>query len=99
MVSRKKETGATERSAREAGRAAAAAATPKAQTLQEGRKPQAGTMLSIRIDPTDKALLKDTFDKCGVPLAGGIKLAALYVNQEIRAGRMTLTKAGLFPGK
>jgi hypothetical protein len=56
-------------------------------------------LLSIRIDPTDKALLKDTFDKCGVSLAGGIKIAALYVNQEIRAGRMNLTKAGLFPGK
>ena len=98
MVSRKKDPGATERSAKEAGRAAAAA-TPKACTLQEGRKPQAGTLLSIRIDPTDKALLKDTFDKCGVTLAGGIKIAALYVNQEIRAGRMTLTKAGLFPSR
>jgi hypothetical protein len=100
MVSRKKDsestTGATERSAREAGQAAAAAASPKAQEI---RHAQAGTLLSIRIDPVDKAMLRETFDQCGVKLAGGIKLSALYVLQEIKAGRLVMTKAGLFPGK
>jgi len=99
MVSRKRDSGATERSARAAGQAAAAAATPKAQALIEGRKPQAGTLLSIRIDPTDKAMLQAAFEQCGVKLAGGIKLSALYVLQELKAGRLVMSKAGLFPGK
>jgi hypothetical protein len=101
MVSRQKDTGtgATERSAQEAGKAAAAAATPKAQAMQEGRKPQAGTLISIRIDPTDKAMLQEAFGQCGVKLAGGIKLSALYVLQELKAGRLIMSKVGLFPGK
>lgn len=100
MVSRKKgeekTPGAAESSAREAGQAAAAAASPKSK---EVRHAQAGTLLSIRIDPTDKEMLRETFDQCGVKLAGGIKLSALYVLQEIKAGRLIMTKAGLFPGK
>jgi hypothetical protein len=99
MVSKRKtETGNIERSAREAGRAAASAATPKAETLKAGRKPQKGELLSIRIDPMDKEMLRDTFNQCGVTLAGGIKLSSLFVLQELKAGRLTMTKAGLFPG-
>jgi hypothetical protein len=97
MVSKKKETsGALIESARTAGQAAASAVA--AQT-QEGRKPQAGTLISIRIDPADKELLQETFGRCGVKLAGGIKLSSLYVLQEIQAGRLVMTKAGLFPGR
>jgi hypothetical protein len=100
MVSKKKETGgATLESARAAGQAAAALATPKAEALKEGRKPQAGTLISIRIDPVDKEMLKATFGQCGVKLAGGIKLSALYVLQEIKAGRLVMSKAGLFSGR
>jgi hypothetical protein len=101
MVSRRKEpTNSTiEQSAREAGKAAAAASTRKVLTMKEGRKAQAGTLLSIRIDPVDKDMLKEAFGQCGVKLAGGIKLSALYVLQELKAGRLVMTKAGLFPGK
>jgi hypothetical protein len=71
-------------------------ATPNPEP-QTGRKPQAGTLLTLRIDPIDKAMLQETFESCGVKLASGMKLSALYVLQEIKAGRLVMTKAGLFP--
>jgi len=97
VVSRKRSTGAAERSAREAGKAAAAAATP--QGTADGRKPQPGVLVSLRMDPVDKGMLQAAYAQAGVKLGGGIKLSALYVLQEIQAGRLVLTKAGLFPGK
>jgi hypothetical protein len=101
MVSRKTGTGtpqegAAVESARQAGQAAQAMATATAPA-PTGRKPQAGTLLTLRIDPTDKAMLQETFENCGVKLASGMKLSALYVLQEIKAGRLVMTKAGLFP--
>jgi hypothetical protein len=61
------------------------------------RKPQSGTIVSVRIDPVDKEALLETFENSGVTLSGGIKLASLYVLQEINSGRLRITKAGLFP--
>ena len=73
-------------------------ATPKRQsTKMTDRKPQAGTLISVRIDPVDKERLRETFESNGATLAGGIKLSALYVLQEIESGRLRITKAGLFP--
>ena len=73
-------------------------ATPKRQPAKKaGRKPQAGSLVSVRIDPVDKERLRETFEANGVTLAGGIKLASLYVLQEIESGRLRITKAGLFP--
>ena len=97
-VSRKNETGNTELSAREAGKAAASAATPKT-ALTAGRKPQKGVLINVRIDPVEKAMLEETFNQCGETLSGGIKRAAYYVMQEIKAGNLVMTKAGLFSGK
>jgi hypothetical protein len=97
MVSRKKEPGNLEQSAREAAKAAASAATPKA-ALKEGRKPQKGVLINVRIDPVEKAMLEETFNQCGETLSGGIKRASYYVMQELKAGRLVMTKAGLFPG-
>jgi hypothetical protein len=97
MVSKKTETpkeGAVVESARQAGQSAQAMANAPATT---GRKPQAGILLTLRIDPTDKAMLQETFENCGVKLASGMKLSSLYVLQEIKAGRLVMTKAGLFP--
>jgi hypothetical protein len=49
MISRKKEAGNIEQSDREAGRAAASAATHKAP-LEEGRRPQKGVLkISVTI--------------------------------------------------
>jgi len=77
---------------------AATIATPKRQPANtKGRKPQAGTLVSVRIDPVDKERLRETFETNGATLAGGIKLSALYVLQEIESGRLRITKAGLFP--
>jgi hypothetical protein len=45
----------------------------------------------------DKERIRETFETNGATLAGGIKLAALYVLQEIEAGRLRISKAGLFP--
>jgi hypothetical protein len=96
MVSRKNkpESGNTEQSAREAGRAAASAATPKAN-LQVGRKPQKGVLISLRIDPVDKENIQEVFNQCGCTLSGGIKQAALYVMREIKAGRLVMDKVGI----
>jgi hypothetical protein len=77
---------------------ASAIAAPKRQTAEKtDRKPQAGSLVSVRIDPVDKERLRKTFETNGATLAGGIKLSALYVLQEIESGRLRITKAGLFP--
>ena len=96
MVSRK---GNAEQSAREAGERAAASATPKADTLDNGRKPQAGKVVTLRIDPVELETLRRTFGSFGVPLAGGIKMAAHYVMNELKARRLDMSKAGLQPGE
>jgi hypothetical protein len=99
MVSRKTETGNTEQSAREAGLKAAAAATPRAEPIDTGRKPQAGKVVTLRVDPVELESLRRTFGSYGVPLAGGMKLAAHYVMNELKAGRLDMSKAGLQPGE
>ena len=59
-VSRK--NGNAEQSAREAGKAAASAATPRAAALTAGRKPQKGVLINMRIDPVEKGMLEETFN-------------------------------------
>ena len=86
-------------SASEAGKAAAQAATPKADSIDTDRKPQAGKVVTLRIDPVELENLKRTFGSYGVPLATGIKLAAHHVMNELKAKRLDLTKAGLQPGE
>jgi hypothetical protein len=93
-----KKSGNTEQSAQAAARAALSAATPRA-VLTTGRKPQKGVLINVRIDPVEKSMLEETFNQCGETLSGGIKRASYYVMQEIKAGRLTMTKAGLFPGR
>ena len=97
-VSKKKGPGNTEQSAQEAARAASSAATPR-PVLAAGRKPQKGVLINVRIDPVEKSMLEETFNQCGETLSGGIKRASYYVMQEIKAGRLQMTKAGLFPGR
>jgi hypothetical protein len=97
-VSKKSGQGNTERSAQAAARAAVSAATPRV-ALKAGRKPQKGVLINVRIDPVEKSMLEETFNQCGETLSGGIKRASYYVMQEIKAGRLEMTKAGLFPGR
>jgi hypothetical protein len=100
MVSRKSNTeGNLTQSAREAGRAAANAATPRGEPLDTERKPQAGKVVTLRIDPVELENLRRTFGSYGVPLAGGMKLSAHYVMNELKAGRLDMSKAGLQPGE
>jgi hypothetical protein len=100
MVSRKsKNEGNTEQSAREAAQKAAASATPRTEPMDTGRKPQAGKIVTLRIDPVELENLRRTFGSFGVPLAGGVKLAAHYVMNELKAGRLDMSKAGLLPGE
>ena len=95
MATGRRTIGAT---ADQAIREASTIATPKNQAAKKiDRKPQAGSLVSVRIDPVDKERLRETFETNGVTLAGGIKLASLYVLQEIESGRLRITKAGLFP--
>jgi hypothetical protein len=100
MVSKKANTqGNALDSAEAAGMAAAQAATPKSEPLDTERKPQAGKVVTLRIDPVELENLRRTFGSYGVTLAGGIKLAAHYVMRELKAGRLDLSKAGLQPGE
>jgi hypothetical protein len=101
MVSRKAKTepGNLERSAREAAKAAANAATPLTKPMDTDRKPQAGKIVTIRIDPIELENLRRTFGSYGVPLAGGMKMAAHFVMNELKAGRLDMSKAGLQPGE
>ena len=102
MVSRKatpEEPGNALESAREAARAAAHAATPQAEPADSDRKPQAGKVVTLRIDPVELEDLRRTFGSYGVTLAGGIKISAHYVMRELKAGRLDLSKAGLQPGE
>jgi hypothetical protein len=100
MVSRKSKTdGNAERSAREAARKAAAVATPRAAPIDANRKPQAGKVVTLRIDPVELENLRRTFGSYGVTLAGGVKMAAHYVLNELKAGRLDMSKAGLQPGE
>jgi len=96
MVSRK---GNEEQSAMEAGQKAAASATPKIDSLDTDRKPQAGKVVTLRIDPVELENLRRTFGSFGVPLAGGIKMAAHYVMNELKARRLDMSKAGLQMGE
>jgi len=98
MVSKKTEKGNTLESARAAGRAAANAATPRENTDTE-RKPQAGKIVTLRIDPIELENLRRTFGSYGVTLAGGIKMAAHFIMNELKAGRLDMSKAGLQPGE
>jgi hypothetical protein len=100
MVSRKSTNeGNTEQSAREAAQKAAASATPRASPVDSERKPQAGKIVTLRIDPIELENIRRTFGSYGVTLAGGIKLAAHYVMNELKAGRLDMSKAGLQPGE
>jgi hypothetical protein len=100
MVSRKSKTeGNAEQSAREAAQKAAATATPRAEPVDTGRKPQAGKIVTLRIDPVELEALRRTFGSYGVTLAGGVKLSAHYVMNELKAGRLDMSKAGLQPGE
>jgi hypothetical protein len=72
-------------------------ATPKRTAAKTtGRKPQAGKLVSVRIDPVELEKMRETFNENGVSLAGGIKLCAMYGLQEIESGRLRVTKSGLF---
>jgi hypothetical protein len=102
MVSRKgnpDEIGNALESAREAARAAAHAATPREEAPAVERKPQAGKVVTLRIDPIELEELRRTFGSYGVTLAGGMKVSAHYVMRELKAGRLDLSKAGLQPGE
>jgi len=100
MVSKKtKPEGNALESARAAGKAAAGAATPRTEQTDTERKPQAGKIVTLRIDPIELDTLRRTFGSYGVTLAGGIKLAAHFVMNELKAGRLDMTKAGLQPGE
>jgi hypothetical protein len=99
MVSRKTEAGNVERSAREAAKKAAAVATPRTEPIDSERKAQAGKIVTLRIDPVELENLRRTFGSYGVSLAGGVKMAAHYVMNELKAGRLDMTKAGLQPGE
>jgi hypothetical protein len=72
-------------------------ATPKKQADKKGRKPQAGKLVSVRIDPVDLERMREIFNENGVTLAGGIKLCTLHTLQDIEAGRIRITKAGIIP--
>ena len=77
---------------------ASSIATPKKQAAKKtDRKPQAGKLVSVRIDPVDIDRMKGVFNENGVTLAGGIKLLTMYGLQEIESGRLRITKTGLFP--
>jgi hypothetical protein len=100
MVSRKSKTeGNTEQSAREAALKAAASATPRSTPMDAERKPQAGKIVTLRIDPVELENLRKTFGSYGVTLAGGVKMAAHYVMNELKARRLDMSKAGLQPGE
>ena len=101
MVSRKTKAdlGNATESARAAGRAAASAATPRDELSDTGRKPQAGKIVTLRIDPVELENLRRCFGSYGVPLARGIKMAAHYIMNELKAGRLDMSKAGLQPGE
>jgi hypothetical protein len=81
----------------EAIKGAATVATPKKQADKKGRVPQAGKLISLRIDPVELDKMKEVFNENGVTLAGGVKLCALHAFQEIEAGKLRITKAGIMP--
>lgn len=88
-----------EGNAREAEQKAAASATPRAAPVDTERKPQAGKIVTLRIDPVELENLRRAFGGYGVTLAGGVKMAAHYVMNELKAGRLDMSKAGLQPGE
>jgi len=68
------------------------------KTSQPKRKPQAGKIVTVRIDPIELATLRQTFENFGVPFSTALKLSAHYVVSELKAGRLDMSKAGLFIG-
>jgi hypothetical protein len=63
---------------------AAAIAAPKTTAKKTDRKPQAGTLVSVRIDPVDKERLRETFETNGATLAGRIKLFRTAMHNQSR---------------
>jgi hypothetical protein len=78
---------------------ATAAATAPPVRGKPGRKPEPGVMVSMRIDPNDKAELQQIFDAAGVPMSSGLRLAALHVLRELKTGKLNISKSGLYPGR
>jgi hypothetical protein len=52
-------------------------------------------MVCIRLNEHEHRRIKALFSKAGVPLATGVKLAALYVTELVEDGALKLTSAGI----
>jgi hypothetical protein len=55
----------------------------------------ANKMVCIRLNEHEHRKIKALFSKAGVPLATGVKLAALYVSELVEDGALKLTSAGI----
>ena len=74
-------------------KAAAAIATPADDELDLNAA--ANKMVSIRLNEHEHRKMKALFARAGIPLATGVKLAALYVSELAEDGALKLTSAGI----
>lgn len=81
------------RGAASAIQAAAAVATPDDD--EPDISAAANKMICIRLNDYEHRKMKALFSKKGIPLATGVKLAALYVSELVEAGALSISKAGI----
>jgi len=81
------------RGAASAIKAAAAVATPNVD--EPDINAAANKMICIRLNDYEHRKMKALFSKKGIPLASGVKLAALYVSELVEAGALSISKAGI----
>jgi hypothetical protein len=78
------------------GAAQAAKAAAAVATTEEPDKGEATSKLvSIRLNEYDHRRIKSLFAKEGVPLATGIKYAALWIAEMCESGSLKVTRAGI----
>lgn len=66
----------------------------------EGRNPASkDTQIIFRTTEANKNSLKGFFASCGLTLSKGIQLACFYFEQQVRAGDIEISPAGLISGK
>jgi len=81
------------RGAASAMKAAAAVATP--DDNEPDINAAANKMVCIRFNDYEHRKMKALFSKKGIPLATGVKLAALYVTELVEGGALSISKAGI----
>ena len=69
------------------------------ETYKNRERPGNNNAITLRMDRENAGDLKKHCTEAGLTVSQFFILSGLYLMQEIKAGRLVMTKAGLFPGQ